>query len=210
MFLFISFSQDYSRQEHGELRRSRKIFRLIWLSLGATILFYYASHVRSEFTADEKLNWLLILLPIMFLLVATITDWQVQKVPNALLIRTLLLIIAFFLLSFAFLPWPEYKGIWQERIMTSFVLTVFLYIGRVISQGGIGMGDIKLCAILSLCLGLRMSVITLSVAFISAAILILFLYIFHRTPKKRVIPFIPFVLLGYVLSFVYEIFRAGI
>ena len=69
------------------------------------------------------------------------------------------------------------------------------------SDGGIGGGDIKLYAALSICLGLEGSIVLL---FISQASMLIFYGIYAAVQKirgktaEKYLPFVPFMLLGYL------------
>jgi len=73
----------------------------------------------------------------------------------------------------------------------------------VLTRGGMGGADIKLNAVYGAVLGLKLSVLSLFLAFIFGALLSLLLIIFRLKGRKDVIPFSPFLSAGALISYVF-------
>lgn len=76
---------------------------------------------------------------------------------------------------------------------------IFLIIALV-TKGAMGGGDIKLMAMIGLCLGWRHIILITLLSFIIGALISLILIIFHIKSKKDYIPFAPFISLAAVIS----------
>lgn len=73
----------------------------------------------------------------------------------------------------------------------------------VLTKGGMGGADIKLNAVYGAVLGLKLSVLSLFIAFIAGALTSLLLLIFRIKGRTDVIPFSPFLSVGALTSFVF-------
>lgn len=126
------------------------------------------------------------LLPL--LLVVTIADLRARLVPNrALAVATVIVI------SLATATDP---GSLPERGLAALGAGCFLLAAALTRPGAMGLGDVKLAAVLGLYLG-RGVVAALLVAFVSGSIAGLALIARHGwTARSRTIPFAPFLSLG--------------
>lgn len=115
---------------------------------------------------------------------AAVTDIRKREVSDALCVITALAALLCF----------------QPGKLLGLIPAVLLFIIALIC-GGVGGGDIKLYAALSICLGLESSIVLL---FISHASMLIFYGIYAAVQKVRgktaekYLPFIPFMLLGYL------------
>ncbi|HYE84214.1 MAG TPA: A24 family peptidase [Clostridia bacterium] len=73
----------------------------------------------------------------------------------------------------------------------------------VLTKGGMGGADIKLNAVYGLILGLKLTVLSLLIAFTAGALISLLLIMLKLKGRKDVIPFSPFLSAGALLSFTF-------
>ncbi|MHB1394650.1 MAG: prepilin peptidase [Clostridia bacterium] len=78
-----------------------------------------------------------------------------------------------------------------------------LLVIAVLTRGGMGGADIKLNAVYGVILGLKLSVLSLFIAFTAGAITSLLLILFRIKGRKDVIPFSPFLSIGALTSFAF-------
>lgn len=78
-----------------------------------------------------------------------------------------------------------------------------LLIIAILTRGGMGGADIKLNAVYGLILGLRLTVLSLLIAFIAGAVVSLLLIIFRLKGRKDSIPFSPFLSIGALISYAF-------
>jgi prepilin signal peptidase PulO-like enzyme (type II secretory pathway) len=79
----------------------------------------------------------------------------------------------------------------------------FLLIIAILTRGGMGGADIKLNAVYGAILGLKLSVLSLFIAFIVGALISALLILFRIKGRKDVIPFSPFLSIGALTSFAF-------
>jgi leader peptidase (prepilin peptidase) / N-methyltransferase len=126
------------------------------------------------------------LLPL--LLVVTVADLRARLVPNrALVLATVIVISLVTAVDPASLP---------ERGLAALGAGCFLLAAAVLRPGAMGLGDVKLAAVLGLYLG-RGVAAALLVAFVSGSLAGLALIARHGwAARSRTIPFAPFLSLG--------------
>lgn len=67
-----------------------------------------------------------------------------------------------------------------------------------LTKGQIGLGDGIIIGIIGICIGFTSNVSILLVALFLSAVISLILLVFKKVDKKQTIPFVPFILLGYL------------
>ena len=139
---------------------------------------------------------------ILFCIVIIITfiDIDIQLIPDKLLILCLIPTTIYIILT-------DLNDIWIYLIGAIGLSGGFLlvgYLGKLIyKEDSMGMGDVKYAFILGLLLGWKNGLLAVGIAFISAAIIIIFLFIFKKlTPRQR-IPFGPFMSIGLLAALVW-------
>ena len=117
---------------------------------------------------------------------AAVTDIRKREVSDVLCVITALAALLCF----------------QPSKLLGLIPAVLLFIIALVC-GGVGGGDIKMYAALSICLGLESSIVLL---FISHASMLIFYGIYAAVQKVRgktaekYLPFVPFILLGYLCT----------
>lgn len=79
-------------------------------------------------------------------------------------------------------------------IIPGFILVLLSFISR----GQIGLGDGLIVGIIGLNLGLIKSIVFLSYSLFGAALISILLLTFHMANRKKAIPFVPFLFIGYL------------
>jgi leader peptidase (prepilin peptidase) / N-methyltransferase len=128
------------------------------------------------------------------LLTVSVTDLRVRLVPDRALAAATLIIVP---LTAAIDP-----GVLPERGLAALGAGSFLLAAALIRPGAMGLGDVKLAAVLGLYLG-RGVVAALLVAFVSGSLLGVALIARHGwAARSRTIPFAPFLSLGALVALV--------
>lgn len=89
------------------------------------------------------------------------------------------------------------ERIWQEYIVL-LVMGVFLFLVSVCTRGALGLGDVWTILILGLVMEQEKYLWTVLAAWVGAAVFSSILLILKKAGKKTEIPFIPFLLAGYI------------
>lgn len=143
---------------------------------------------------------ILLLLASIFLVIALV-DLETQLIPDRLSIAgAVVTMIGSVVLGRTSLV--QLGGSWFSSGITGFVIAVVILGGIVAgSRGkGMGIGDIKLGAVIGLSLGGPLTLLALFSAFVSGAIAGLVLLARGRASMKTAVPFGPFLVLGWLVA----------
>ena len=77
----------------------------------------------------------------------------------------------------------------------------FLFLIWITQGEGMGGGDVKLGFLLGLLLGLANTLLTLFIAFVSGALVGIFLILLQKKKMKSMLPFGPFLIFGFLVSY---------
>lgn len=96
---------------------------------------------------------------------------------------------------------------WRLGIISSLVgggigFVIFLLIA-IISRGGVGWGDVKLCALIGLAVGFPLVFIALLIGIVLGGVVALALLVSKRRGRREAIPFGPFLSLGAVITLIW-------
>ena len=126
------------------------------------------------------------------LVTVTVTDLERRVIPNAILAAGAVAGLAIIV--------PADPSSLPERAVAALGAGGFLWLGTLRGGNGMGMGDVKLAALMGLYLGAAV-VASLAVAFAAGAVAGLVLMLRHgAVARKRAIPFGPFLAAGGVLG----------
>lgn len=129
------------------------------------------------------------------LLMISLIDLKNFIIPNRLVLAGLITGIVFIPLT------REYTFLSAFYGLASAI--GFLLVIRIISRGGIGMGDIKLAAFVGIVLGWPLSLLAIIIAFCLAGLVGTFLIISRQRNLEDIIPFGPFLSAGTFISFIW-------
>jgi leader peptidase (prepilin peptidase) / N-methyltransferase len=128
-------------------------------------------------------------LVLIWLFLCSLQDLRKKKIHVALIAIGFLVI---FLYSMRTVDLP----IWNRLIGLS--LGAILLLLNPITRGQIGLGDGLIACVLGLSLGFSITAGMLIIGMFGSAILSLILIIFRKANKKTTIPFVPFLLIGFL------------
>lgn len=121
-------------------------------------------------------------------------DSKEQIVPNAYLIRLLVVAVIWLLIRiiFAGISGKTFVNIVFAAVFGAAVMFIPMFLGYVISGGGVGAGDVKLLSIIGVFLGFRGSYILLLLAFFISTVYCVVQIIRKKINLKSHLPFVPF------------------
>lgn len=156
------------------------IFLIFYYRLGLNIDFIYYTFLFSIF------------------IIIVLIDCRHQIIPNSLVL--LILIGTFIYRLIEFFIYDKHLSLFNYLygLLISVILFLLIFI---ISKGGIGGGDIKLIGVLGFILGFPEIILNIFLSFLIGAIISVFLLAFRIKNKKDPIPFGPFIILGFVVTF---------
>lgn len=138
----------------------------------------------------------------MLCVLATIAwiDYKASKIPNTLLIVLIAARLIFFI--YESIKEPDYiKFNIIQMAFGAFLCLALLLLCRIIIHNSIGMGDIKLFAVLGLYFGYDI-INLMFFSFLCTALYSIYLLLFKKKKKKDSVPMGPFIFIGTILSFV--------
>ena len=125
---------------------------------------------------------------VVALLICTATDLLRYRVPNAITYPGILLA----LMAAALMPGSGLK----DALAAMFVAGgIFLFLA-ILTRGGMGLGDVKLAALIGAGLGLQTSYQALFVGVFAAGMVLLLLLATGVVSRKQAVPYAPFLALG--------------
>lgn len=180
--------------------------RYLFVELSTAILFVFL--FRELALGIEFLRSLIF---VSFLIVITAIDLKHQLIFD----RVLATFALTMLLTNALFPYlADYYGLLMLRVDFLDLLWGFLVGGGAlltisIISGGLGGGDIKLMAVLGLCLGLNLTILTLFLSFIIGGVYGTVALIIRKHTRGDYIAFAPFISIAAIISYLYghEIIR---
>lgn len=142
-----------------------------------------------------SLELLRVLIFVSFLLVIAVIDYEHQLIFDKVLI--------YMTGAGAAVNWYMENSTWGELLLASVAGGGILLAIVIISNGGMGYGDVKFAAALGFWLGLQQTMLTLFLAFIAGGISGIFCLIFHLKNRKDAIAFGPYLAAGALLAILY-------
>ncbi len=133
-----------------------------------------------------------------FLVAAAVIDQRTQKIPNRLLIW-MLAYRGVTLLVQILLDTDYMKDILMEALLGGLIVCLFLPVWR-FSKGGIGMGDLKLFAVVGLYVGRREILPVMLISLVLAFAVMVWKRIRGKLARGEAISFGPFIAAGTLLE----------
>lgn len=93
----------------------------------------------------------------------------------------------------------DVPGVWlalRAEVAVAVVILAVLGLARLVNRRSIGVGDLKLFAVLPLLLGPQLAIWSIMASFVAAFVYTVFVLSTKRRSRRAAIPFAPFVLLG--------------
>ncbi len=168
----------------------------VWWYIG---LFFFFKLTQEPFVVLQPLFWLTVA---VILLIIFFTDLLVLLIPDKLVLALSVLVVVYRIALI-------YSGIMQPRdfflaLIGMVVLVLFFFALWFFSGGrGLGFGDVKLIAPLSLLMGWPEMIVGVFTAFCTGAVVGLFLVATKRHALKQPLPFGPFLIIGTIVALVW-------
>ena len=165
----------------------------VWWYAG---LFFFFKLTQEPFVILQPLFWLLVA---VLLVIIFFTDILVYLIPDRMVILLSGLVLVYYVALLL-------AGIMQPMdflysLISMSVAVAFFYALWYFTQGrGLGFGDVKLIAPLSLLMGWPATVVGIFSAFILGAVVGIFLIILGKKKLKQPMPFGPFLVIGAVIA----------
>lgn len=135
------------------------------------------------------------LLLVSVLIIIFVTDVTYMVIPDKVLL--------FFLPLFLIMRFAVPLDPWYDAILGAAVGFILLASLIILSQGGMGGGDMKLFALLGIVLGWKSTLLTLFISSLTGAVLGIVLILIGIVRRRQRVPFGPFIIAGALISYFY-------
>ncbi len=135
---------------------------------------------------------------VYILITISFIDLEHMIIPDGLVLAAALLGLMASIFNILPIGWPESA---YGALLYGGGLALAGYAGKLIyKMETMGWGDVKLALVMGLCLGWKMSMISLLLAFLVAALFVVVGLAVGRLSRKQLIPFGPFLALGAIMT----------
>lgn len=193
------FTKWYLKKNKSGLNKIKKLPLVIAAS---GVLFAAIAAAFPMFITDEDMSMYLLframtLIDLLFF--AALIDYKLHLIPNMLL----LILLACGAVNYGTIAFLDFSLFRYEIIMALLgcaVCFIIFLIGKLISHNGMGMGDVKLAAVIGFMLGLDSTIGCLVWSLVIGAITGVVMMIAKKANRKTKLPFAPFFFVGTLLS----------
>ena len=179
----------------GRCRNCDKKIRLQYPAVELlTALLTIAVVLKFDFTILTifYLSFIYILITISFI------DLEHMIIPDGLVLAAAMLGLMALIFNILPIGWPDSA---YGALLYGGVLAGVGYVGKLVyKMDALGGGDVKLASVLGMYLGWKMSMISLLLAFLVAALFVVVGLAVGRLSRKQLIPFGPFLALGAIMT----------
>ena len=135
---------------------------------------------------------------VYILITISFIDLEHMIIPDGLVLAAALLGLMASIFNILPIGWPESA---YGALLYGGVLAGVGYVGKLVyKMDALGGGDVKLASVLGMYLGWKMSMISLLLAFLVAALFVVVGLAVGRLSRKQLIPFGPFLALGAIMT----------
>lgn len=183
----FSYLYQKGRCRHCQGRISPLYPTIELLTAGSFVLLY----ATVGFQIETLPAWILVSL----LIIVTISDLTFTLIPNKILFIFFLIFIVIRLII------PLHP--WWDSLLGASVSFSILYLVAVISNGGMGGGDIKLFTLIGFVVGLKVFLLAFLLATFIGSFFGVIGMVFRKLNRKSEIPFAPAIAIGTILALFY-------
>lgn len=176
------------------LNKERIVYLVITVIVG--IYLMYILHFFKETDIASQITTICL---IYTLLPAAAVDFKVKKIPNQFLIVSLLVRVMLYALEFM-QDIPSAVFALKEDILGATIMGSFFLLISLIFKNGIGMGDVKLFALMGLYQGLAEVINSIFFSLIASFFVAVTLLATKKRRRSDTIPFGPCILLGVLMA----------
>ena len=191
---YFAFKQEKRLTADRLIPRWRN--KLLFLLASAVVLI--ALNVLFSTIYSNQYFWhkLELLFLAMLVICTAATDRRYHLIPNSFIIVGLGVKIAGYLYEWITLGWEHMLRTLLNGLFGAVIVAVFFIIIALIFKNSIGMGDIKLFALICLFQGLAVGVTSIFMSLMAAFVLSVVLLIIKRKTRKDAIPLAPSIMIG--------------
>ena len=177
-----------------KISRNRIIYLVAGFVTSVVLILILNFYYNRDLTQQLKLlSIMLIILP------NAAVDFRIHKMPNVFMVAGLVLRLLLFAVEF-FLKSSTFLNTVIDSLLGGVIIGVFFFLLLIIFKNSIGMGDVKLFALMGLFQGLWGAVNSIFFSLIVTFFLSIYLLITKKKKKKDTISFGPEIYLGTLIG----------
>lgn len=177
-----------------KISRNRIIYLVAGFVTSVVLILMLNFYYNRDLTQQLKLlSIMLIILP------NAAVDFRIHKMPNVFMVAGLVLRLLLFAVEF-FLKSSTFLNTVIDSLLGGVIIGVFFFLLLIIFKNSIGMGDVKLFALMGLFQGLWGAVNSIFFSLIVTFFLSIYLLITKKKKKKDTISFGPEIYLGTLIG----------
>lgn len=177
-----------------KITRNKILYLAVAVIASGTLITLFETVYFLDLISQIKL---LSLVLVMFPIAAI--DFRIQKIPNQLLIAVLMIRVLLYVAEFSVSVTTAFRVL-KDGLLGAVVIGIFFLLLLLIFKNSIGMGDIKLFAVMGLYQGLWGAINSVFFSLMVSFILSVGLLITRKKGRKDTISFGPSILLGTIIA----------
>lgn len=177
-----------------KLTRNKVLYLCFGAVAVATLIVLFQTVYYLELIPQVKLLTL-----VMVILPVAAIDLRLQKIPNQFMVAALILRVIIYIPEFI-ISTPVAFSTLKDNLLGAVIIGVFFLLLLLIFKNSIGMGDIKLFAVMGLYQGLWGSINSVFFSLMVSFVLCIGLLLTRKKGRKDIIPFGPSILLGTIIA----------
>lgn len=192
--VIMNLSENFVIRENSfknyinNLNKGKKAVIVEVITVTIFIITYYS-------IGEINLQFFRYILLLMILLAATLVDLSIKKIPNKLLFSGL---IAFGLLSLF-----DYNFKYIMHSISGLMVIIFILAPiSLLAKGSLGMGDVKVFALIGAIVGLKITFTIFIGTIFLAAIYGIILIVLKKADKKTCLPMAPFIMISTIITLI--------
>lgn len=165
----------------------------------STVIGIYLIYILCFYRKTDVITQILITCLVYTLLPAAAVDYKVKKIPNQFLLASLIVRLAIYVVEFVQDVPTAIFGL-KEDVLGAVIMGAFFFMISLIFKNSIGMGDVKLFALMGLYQGLSGVINSIFFSLVASFFVAVFLLLTKKKSRSDSIPFGPCILLGTLMA----------
>lgn len=165
----------------------------------AIVCILFVVFFRTIYIETSLLHQVKLLTLILILFPTALVDHKVQLIPNDFMLGALIIRMIFYVIEFFISPNMILMNL-KDGFLSAAVIAGFFLIIHILFKNSIGMGDVKLFAIIGLYQGIWGASSAVFFSLVASFFLSVVLLLMKKVTKKDCISFAPSILLGTTIS----------
>lgn len=170
----------------------------VWIGLCVLAVLFFFIEWRVYLDTKTIFDFMRMIILYAVIMVSAWIDYKSKRIPNKILLSALIIRLGLYIPEYIYMRNEFFPELINEGF--ALLLSLLLIVFSIILKKGIGMGDIKLFAVIAIYTGAFFTYSVLFVSVLAGAVIGMVLIFHFHQDKKTAIPFGPLILLGYMVA----------